>query len=213
MQDIHIFIVVFGTVMFAELGDKSQLAVVSMISKSKTPYVTLFGIFSGLTLVTIFSVLIGGLIEQFIPLGLIQFFAGTLFIIFGLFSMKSLQMRDNKNAKTDLDDPHNQIPDTKVSRVQSLSRAFTVIILLELGDKTQIVLTFMSATFSNWLVVFLGGIIALFLVNMIGVILGYQLGSRLPQSTIERVSVILFIILGIWILAEPLLHVLSISNV
>ena len=78
---------------------------------------------------------------------------------------------------------------------------------MELGDKTQIILTIMSATFSNILIVFLGGIIALFAVNLIGIAVGYQLGTRLPHRSIEKISAILFILFGVWIIIEPILGI------
>ena len=207
MQELSIFFIVFGPVFLAEIGDKSQLAVISLTATSDTPKLTVLGILSGLTIVSGISVILGGLIEQFIPLTCIQIIAGIFFIIIGILTfISTLHSPITKETSLKNGSP-NQTIENNHSWRHPFYRSFALIVLMELGDKTQIILTLMSATFSNILVVFLGGIIALFAVNLIGITLGYQLGIRLPQRSMEKASAILFILLGVWIIIEPILGI------
>ena len=207
MQELSIFLIVLGPVFLAELGDKSQLAVISLTATSDTPKLTVLGILSGLTIVSGLSVILGGLIEQYLPLLWVQTFAGIFFIISGILAFRSSMRSPIPNEAFLKESSANQVSEKSHSWLHPFYRSFTLIVLMELGDKTQILLTLMSATFSNILVVFLGGITALFAVNLIGVVVGHQLGARLPQRSIERASAILFILLGIWIIIEPILGI------
>ena len=89
MQELSIFLIVLGPVLLAELGDKSHLAVISLTATSDTPKLTVLGILSGLTIVSGLSVILGGLIEQYLPLLWVQTFAGIFFIISGILAFRS----------------------------------------------------------------------------------------------------------------------------
>jgi len=76
---------------------------------------------------------------------------------------------------------------------------FVAIFLAELGDKTQIA-TMAFASKYGFLKAFLGSIVALALVNLLGAIIGDKLGSVLPTELIQKASGVLFVIVGILML-------------
>jgi len=80
--------------------------------------------------------------------------------------------------------------------VKEVLYVFIAIFLAELGDKTQLA-TIVFASKYGWIKAFLGAILGLALVNLIGAFLGDKLGDTLPAELIHKVAGILFIIFGV----------------
>lgn len=76
---------------------------------------------------------------------------------------------------------------------------FVAIFLAELGDKTQLA-TLAFASKYGWAKAFLGSIVALALVNLLGALIGDKLGSALPTELIQKLSGAVFVIVGILML-------------
>ena len=79
-----IFWTAFATLFLAELGDKTQLAVITMTSKTRAGLSVFLGASLALVVVTLLGVLLGSLIGQYIPEGLIQKVAAVVFIVIGV---------------------------------------------------------------------------------------------------------------------------------
>ncbi|NJE08611.1 TMEM165/GDT1 family protein [Thermococcus sp. M39] len=73
---------------------------------------------------------------------------------------------------------------------------FVAIFLAELGDKTQLA-TIAFASKYGWAKAFVGAILGLALVNLIGAIIGEKIGEALPVELIHKGAGILFIIFGL----------------
>ena len=82
-MDWHIFWVTFGTVFLAEMGDKTQLAALTLTADKKTPLAVFAGACSALILATLLGVLFGGLISQYVPEHIIKKAAGFAFVVIG----------------------------------------------------------------------------------------------------------------------------------
>jgi putative Ca2+/H+ antiporter (TMEM165/GDT1 family) len=74
---------------------------------------------------------------------------------------------------------------------------FGTIFLAELGDKTQLAAIIMTSKTGQPLSVFLGAIIALSLVTLIGVFIGEGLISIIPQNILKKGAAITFILIGL----------------
>jgi len=83
-MDWKVFLATFSTVFLAELGDKTQLAGLSLASRSKMPLIVFLGSVSAYTIVTIITVLIGAALGRFIRPEYIRYTAAIMFIIIGL---------------------------------------------------------------------------------------------------------------------------------
>ncbi|MCX5656921.1 MAG: TMEM165/GDT1 family protein [Candidatus Omnitrophica bacterium] len=83
-MDIKFFLSAFSTVFLAELGDKTQLAALSLASKSKAPLTVFLGSVSAYIVVTLLTVLLGQLLGKFIPVQFIRFGAASAFIVIGI---------------------------------------------------------------------------------------------------------------------------------
>ena len=83
-MDWKIFFATFGVVFLAELGDKTQLAGLMLAAKSKRPILVFLGSVSAYAVVTLITVLIGGILAKFIKPEFIKYGAASLFIIIGI---------------------------------------------------------------------------------------------------------------------------------
>jgi putative Ca2+/H+ antiporter (TMEM165/GDT1 family) len=81
-----------------------------------------------------------------------------------------------------------------------LASTFGLIFLAELGDKTQLAAIAMSAESKAPLAVFLGAVLALALVTLIGVAIGGTLTRVIPARYIRMAAGGLFVIIGILML-------------
>ncbi|WP_457743100.1 TMEM165/GDT1 family protein [Thermococcus sp.] len=72
---------------------------------------------------------------------------------------------------------------------------FIMTFLAEFGDKTQLT-TITFASKYGWKTAFLGAILGLAAVNLIGALIGQELGNLLPHSLVKRGAGLLFIIFG-----------------
>jgi putative Ca2+/H+ antiporter (TMEM165/GDT1 family) len=81
-----------------------------------------------------------------------------------------------------------------------LASTFGLIFLAELGDKTQLAAIAMSAESKAPLAVFVGAVLALALVTLIGVAIGGTLTKVVPARYIRMAAGGLFVIIGILML-------------
>ena len=83
-MDWKIFLMTFGTIFVAELGDKTQLAAIMMTSKTKLPLSVFIGASLALCLVTLLGVLFGEALVAMIPHNVLKKGAALAFIAIGL---------------------------------------------------------------------------------------------------------------------------------
>jgi len=79
-----ITLLTFITLLVAELGDKTQLAVITMTADSRRPLSVFVGAASALVLVTAAGVLFGVVILRVVPEAIVRKVAGAAFIIVGI---------------------------------------------------------------------------------------------------------------------------------
>lgn len=76
-------------------------------------------------------------------------------------------------------------------------KAFFMILLMELGDKTQLASIALSADTKRPFTVFVGAVAALALVTLIGVLLGDALTRVIPMSRVNQLAGLVFIAIGV----------------
>ena len=95
---INLLISSFITIFIAELGDKTQIATLTLSGNSKRPWAVFLGSASALILATLIGVLAGGSISTFIPEIYLKIIASiTFFIIGSRLIYDSLKMAKNNN--------------------------------------------------------------------------------------------------------------------
>lgn len=83
-MDWKIFGTAFLTLFLAELGDKTQLAVIAMTAKTESKVAVFLGASFALVLVSLLGVLFGGVLSQYVPTEWIQRIAAVVFIVIGI---------------------------------------------------------------------------------------------------------------------------------
>ena len=74
----------FITLFLAELGDKTQLAVITMTAGTESKLSVFIGASLGLVAVTLVGVLLGGVLSQYVPTEWLQRIVAAAFIIIGV---------------------------------------------------------------------------------------------------------------------------------
>jgi len=83
-MNLKIFAITFATVILAELGDKTQLLLLSLSSKTQAWPSVLLGGASALLVATAAAVAAGSLLGKLLPHQVLQIGAGIVFIAFGV---------------------------------------------------------------------------------------------------------------------------------
>lgn len=89
-MDIKIFIGAFVTIFMAEFLDKTQLAVMAASASTKSPFSIFAGAASALVVSTALAVLVGSLLQKYIPQQYVNGGAGIFFIIIGVLLVLSV---------------------------------------------------------------------------------------------------------------------------
>lgn len=191
MSYIYPLIISFILVFISELGDKTQLLVLSFSSKLRVSTI-LLGVALGSLLshgiaITFGSIL--GSIENNTIHFLLELITYISFLIFGFFTLFSNKKNDNENTSS-----LKNISKLKLNYIFII--AFSIAIG-ELGDKTflsSIGLGIQYPTQKIFLI--LGSILGMVVSDFIAILLGKFLSKKLPENIIEKFSGILFLIFG-----------------
>jgi Ca2+/H+ antiporter, TMEM165/GDT1 family len=79
-----IFGTAFITLFLAELGDKTQLAIITMTAKTDSKIAVFLGASLALVFVSLLAVLFGGLLSQYVPTEWLQRIVAVAFIVVGV---------------------------------------------------------------------------------------------------------------------------------
>ena len=171
----------FLLILVAELGDKTQLSVISLSCNYRWPHV-----FAGSMLAFLavdgLSIAIGGPLLALVPLRYVQVTSGIVFVVFGIIPF----LRREKNNELSFKKNRSSMP---------LVASFSLIALMELGDKTQI-LTITLAAQSSPVPVLIGMLSAFALLTGVAVFVGAKLVSKLPAKWLKIGTSALFLALG-----------------
>jgi len=83
-MDWKVFGTAFITLFLAELGDKTQLAVITMSAKTDSKIAVFVGASVALVLVSLLGVLVGGVLSQYVPTEWLQRIVAVAFIVIGV---------------------------------------------------------------------------------------------------------------------------------
>lgn len=177
----------FALLFLAEMGDKTQLMVMTLAHRHRATPVILGG-FAAFAVLNLLAVFVGQGVARLIPREAVLLAAGSLFL---LFAGRSLSDSQEEGATTS---------DAGQGAVWLAS--FALIFVAELGDKTQLAMIALAAQTSAPWSVFLGGTLALWGVTVIGAVLGVTLLRRIPHRWVHRGAALLFLAFGLLAMAE-----------
>jgi len=82
-MDVRIIASVFLAVFLAELGDKTQLAILSFAADSKKLTSVFVGAAAAMLVATVLAVVFGGVISAYVPERVVRLLAGAAFVTIG----------------------------------------------------------------------------------------------------------------------------------
>ena len=210
---VHAFFIALGvsftSIFTAELGDKTQLFTFLLGTHfSNRKWLLLLSVFTGMGLVTLIGFGIATLFQTFIETTILQIVGGSVFILIGVITLiKTIRDRLKKEEACDITEEEEKLED-KIMRLANIKNPFLFVsfltvlyILMELGDKSQIMVLMLFAT-HNWVGVFTGAMLAFLLLNGAGIFFAIFV-RKICENNPVVVSIfagLLSIGLGIWMI-------------
>lgn len=190
-----IFITVLATIFIAEMGDKTQLLLVAMAGKYKISHI-LTGTWLATAVLNLLAVGVGAALSNYLDMRLIKLVAGLAFFWFAYATLRGDDEEEEEKAMK--------------HRLGPVLAIFGSFFIGELGDKTQLAgITLAAAytdhSFRNALYVFLGCTIGLILADLIGLVVGVVLKSKMPAGILNVISFCIFAVFGVVSIREAML--------
>jgi len=164
----------------AEFGDKTQLSIFFLSSRTKKHLHLLLGVMLAFLIVDGVAVLIGSRIINIVPIPLLKISSGIIFIIFGALILRDIELKK----------------ESKFYFQNSFLSGFMLVFLTEWGDKTQIA-SGLFATKYDALMVLVGAMTALTLLSIIAIYLGKYVSNKIDKRVMARIAGTAFILTGI----------------
>ncbi len=165
----------------AEMGDKTQLSVLLLSSRTREYVQLLLGVMLAFLLADGFAILVGSWVTSVIPVHLVKLVSGAVFILFGIMILRG----DNDEAE-----------DSNLSPKNAFVSGFSMIFLSEWGDKTQIAAALFATEYDPRMV-FIGVMTALLLLSIMAIWLGRILSARVDRKVITKVAGAVFLLIGL----------------
>ncbi len=174
------FLEAFVLVFTAEIGDKTQLMLMTLAAKY-TIIQMLLGMILGVFINHGAAVAIGCYLSNVIEGNLLQIFAGFIFIVFGIITI--VYEEDDEKKKN-----------FKFGPVITTALTF---LLGEIGDKTQLTAMTLAMEAAHPVLVLAGSVTGMVAIGFVGIIIGTSLTKRIPSNIIKIISGLVFIIFGL----------------
>ena len=186
--ELNALLISFGVIFVAELGDKSQLMALTFATRFPVVPI-LIGITVATAAVHAVSVGIGAVVGASLPTRPLAVLAGLAFLGFAAWTLRGDDLTEEEAR---------QVERTNRPAVIAASAAF---LLAELGDKTMFA-TITLATREGVLGTWAGSTLGMVAADGLAIVVGRQLGTRLPERTIRIGASVAFAIFGLVLLVQ-----------
>lgn len=192
MEIITPFLIAFTFIFLSELGDKTQLLVLSFSAKLKT-FTILIGIalgsFFSHGLAILFGSFLGNINNSYIE-SIVQVLTYFSFIAIGIYIIFFQKEKTNKDGNNSI----NKLSHLKLNYIFII--AFSIAIG-ELGDKTFLASLGLGVNYpDSKLSLIIGAVSGMIASDCIAIFLGKLLSTKLNTKTINKLSGLLFLIFG-----------------
>ena len=82
-----VFFTSFGAIFLAELADKTEIAVLSLTAKTKSPWSVFCGAMFAFAVATLLAVLLGELVAKAVPIHILRYISAGIFILIGVLTL------------------------------------------------------------------------------------------------------------------------------
>jgi len=170
LDDILIPLLAVG---LAEMGDKTQLSILLLSSRTQEYARLVLGVMLAFLLADGLAILVGSYIDAVVPVTTVKALSGLVFILFGILILKEKGEEEESEQS--------------LSARGAFLSGFSMIFLSEWGDKTQIA-SALFATEYDPLLVLAGVMIALFILTLMAIFLGRYLSRRIDRKLLSRAA-------------------------
>jgi putative Ca2+/H+ antiporter (TMEM165/GDT1 family) len=182
------FLVSFGIIFLAELGDKSQLMAMTFAARYRALTI-LLAITVATAVVHLVSVAFGAVLGVALPTHAISIVGGIAFLGFGAWTLRGDELDESDEARAQR---------TNRSVFWTVAIAF---FLAELGDKTMLATITLAAdhgVVGTWI----GSTLGMVAADALAILVGQMLGARLPERAIKIGAAIIFFGFGVFLILE-----------
>jgi len=184
IMSLEVLLSATGLILLMEIGDKTMLTTMCLSAQYRRPWFVLMAALSALAVSSILAVLLATFLSTALPVNIIIYISGFLFIGLGVYSLIGLDSNEEQSCEN---------PGTMFSM-------FSLILFSELGDKSQLAILALAVQSVLPIMVLLGAILGFVIVNAIGVVIGDKLSAKLPMRGIRIATGVIFIVFGVLIL-------------
>ncbi|RUO29022.1 hypothetical protein CWE12_12115 [Aliidiomarina sedimenti] len=174
------------TVGIAEVGDRSLFLALLFGLRYQRPWPVFAGMAIGLFLNQVVSALFGIWLFSFLQADWQGWLVGIAFLVMAVWVL----IPEDDEVKTDLKTRH------------LVFAAAVGFFLLEMADKTQLVVITLAGSYQAFWPVVLGSTIGILAVTTPALWLGYRFANKLPLQTMKWVACALFLVLGLLVLLQ-----------
>lgn len=195
-MSVYAIFISFALVFVTELGDKTQLLMISFANKT-TPFKILFGVAIGSFFSHGIAILFGSSLNFFnndLINSILKNFTYVSFILVGLYSFlpKKVLLSMNDSKKEGF-----------ISKLSNMKISYTIIVAIsiivgEIGDKTFLASIGLGIQYPTLkLSLIIGAILGMVICDAIAIFFGKFLSKHISEESMRKLSGILFIIFGI----------------
>ncbi|SHL06965.1 TMEM165/GDT1 family protein [Actinacidiphila paucisporea] len=189
MLSFTVIVVVFGVIFLAELPDKTALASLMLGTRYRASYV--FAGVAAAFLVHVALAIAAGSLLTLLPHRWVQGVVGLLFL--GGAAMLLLHKDEGEETVK---------PPADQSFWKVAGAGFTLILVAEFGDLTQIMTANLAARYDDPVSVGIGAVLGLWAVGALGIFGGKMLMKRVPLSLITKIAAGVMVVLAAFSLYE-----------
>lgn len=172
----------FVLIFLAELGDKTQLVCMALAARHR-PWPVFWGALLAFIILNVLAVLFGSVLSAWVPENVLVIVVAVMFALFGIQSLRA----------SDEEEEEGEVAEQSGHGI--LLRAFLLIFVAELGDKTQIAVAGLAST-ALPVPVWVGATLALGASSALGVAVGRTLLQKISKKMLGRVSGLFFLALA-----------------
>ncbi|MCD7764451.1 MAG: TMEM165/GDT1 family protein [Lachnospiraceae bacterium] len=178
-----LFFQILITMFIAEMGDKTQLLMIAMTSRYKLRDI-IIGSGASILALNAIAVCLGALLSRFIPTWLIKLVAALAFFYFAWTTLRKVEEGEEKE----------NVKDSKFP----ILTVFGTFFIAELGDKTQLTAITFAANegAQHAILIWLACSIGLFAADLIGMLVGHLIESKMPAGFLDKLAFVIFAFFG-----------------
>jgi len=184
---LEAFLTSTAIVALAEIGDKTQLLAIVLATRFKRPWPIVGGILCATLANHFLAALVGEQAAAFLDGQWFRYLIAASFIAMAAWTLVPDKFEEEEHKPT---------------RYGVFVTTLVAFFLVEMGDKTQIATIALGARFHSVLPVMAGTTTGMMIANIPAVFLGNELIKRVPLKTVRIVAALLFLAIGLWLLAQ-----------